>query len=90
MAEAARNARSPESLRGALDGVLADRVPALTRGERVALARIAEPRTRAALAETRDDRVLGALLSNPRLSTREAALCRARRAELGAGREETS
>lgn len=90
VAEAARDARSPESLRRALDGVLADRVAALTQGERIALARIAEPRTRAVLAETRDARVLGALLTNPRLTTREAALCRAGRAELGAGREEPS
>lgn len=71
VAEASRDGRLPEGVRIALDTALAARTASMTVGERVALARIAEPRTRAVLAIDADRRVRTALLDNGRLRDAE-------------------
>lgn len=73
VAEAARDARVSPGVRQALDRGLARRVPGLSGGEQVALARLAEPETRKALADRGEERVLEALAGNPRQGARERA-----------------
>ena len=78
-AEAARDARVSAGVRQTLDRTLARRVSALSIGEQVALARLAEPETRKALTSLGREEILEALAGNPRLGARERAH---RRAEL--------
>jgi hypothetical protein len=73
VAEASTDSRVTPSVRSALDDALAERAPALTVGERIALARLAGPRTRDALRADADVRVLTALRENPRATAAEIA-----------------
>ena len=77
VAEAAQDARVAAGVRQVLDRGLARRVAALSPGERLALARIAEPETRRVLADAGDEKVLGALALHPRAGARERAQHRA-------------
>ena len=79
VAQAARDARVSAGVRQTLDRGLARRASGLSRGEQIALARLAEPETRKALAALGEETVLEALAGNPRLGARERAQ---RRAEL--------
>ncbi|GAB4372171.1 MAG: hypothetical protein Kow0062_08310 [Acidobacteriota bacterium] len=74
VAEASVDVRVAPATRRVLDEGLAARVDALTLGERIALARLAGPRTRRALLAAGDRPVLQAMLSHPRLDTGERTL----------------
>ena len=78
VADAAADVRVLAGVRQALDRALARRVKGLSSGERVALARLAGPKTRQALGEIADGSLLEALSQHPRIGARERAGLRAR------------
>ena len=72
LAEAARDPRTAPAVRTQCEQKVVERLPSLTVGERIALARVASRRVIGALIANRDPRCVEALLANPQFTEPDA------------------
>ena len=72
LAETSENTRAHPALRRQAEQILTERLPEISAGEQIALARRASGRLIEAMCDSPDERVLRALLDNPRIKEQDA------------------